>query len=202
LETYKSQVNAASGEYTSLGAWDGTEYAWQVPNGSLNYFFQYIGTIMKVNKYHGMVDLVCDPVSYSIAKQLLAQGSSNATNTSFQFDGMTIMMSTDLTNDDGVTGTVYAIPKGTVAMVDWIPAANRRGAITNNYKYSTIGDVSGMGLTLALFEAQEGTDSNTTGAEVQDVNYLYESSVDYSFVKALLSTSNEYPIFKFQLLNT
>ncbi len=201
LATYPTQTNGASGSFAEFGEWDSTNFHWQIPASKKDYMFQYIQEIMAINDYDGPLDLVCDNVAWALSKQIRAEGSGNATNLGWQMDGLTLVK-TRRVADSGYTATVYAIPSGTVGMVDRVPSLNRMGANTKTYDYGTMADPLGTQLTYANHYYEVGKSTAATGGATQDVGLEYENSVDVALVKAPLSSSgNDSTIFKFVLGN-
>jgi hypothetical protein len=198
LAANKSQVQGASdGE---LGAWNSTDYIWEVGLENKDWFFQYVQSMMAVNNYTEM-DFIADPVLYAIAQQLAAQGSGNSTNTSFQLSGLPVSLSTSLTAVSAYKGYGYVIPSGSVGMVTWIPRLNRESKVTRLQTYTNMPDPFGYGITGALQIYEAKADNSSLGAEKQDENVYYELTVDIANVKAPLSVSNETTIFEAALLN-
>jgi hypothetical protein len=199
LSTYKNQTNAASTYFADFGEWDGTNYVWKIPETKREYMFDIISQIMEVNDYAGGLTLIADPVAAAEAGRLSKQGSANATNLGWQFDNMQIVKSRRVA-DTSFLGTIYAIPTGTVGMVSRVPKENMQGVNTRLYTFSSMNDPLGTGMIMATHEYEEGATTYSTGGETQDVVTQLENSVDYSIVKAPLSSSaNHSPIFKFVL---
>jgi hypothetical protein len=198
LGTNKSQVQAGSdGE---LGTWDSSNYVWQIDNLNKNWFFQYIQSMMNINNYSGIMDFIADPVAYAIHKQLMAQGGGNNTNTAALNGDLDVSLSTSLTPVSGYQGYGYAIPKGTVGLLTWVPKANRENRATRLQTYTTMNDPFGLGITGALHIYENKADNSAAGGELQDENVEYELTVDLSGVKAPLSVTNETTIFEAALL--
>lgn len=203
LSTYKTQSNAADGSYAKFGEWDGTGYSWQIPSTEKDYAFQYISEIMAINDYDVPLNVIADPVGAAIAGQLAQQGTANATNLGWQFENQTIVKSRRITDATaGNQATFYVMPAGTVGMVDRIPTENREGRILKNYDYTNMIDPLGTGLQYATHYYETGADNSSTGSETQDVTFEYENSVDYSLVKAPLSSATtDSTIFKFTIVD-
>ena len=199
LNTNKSQVQAAGDG--ALGTWDGAAFTWQVADTDQNWYLQYLMAMMKVNNYTDMMDVINDPVGFAILQQLANQGSANSTNTSFQFAGADVHMSTALAPDDSYKAYSYLIPKGTVGLLPWIPKENRDTVTTRLQTYTNMFDPFGLGIqgALHIYETKGSTALNS--GELQDEVYEYELSVDVATVKAPLSTANETTIFKGALLS-
>jgi hypothetical protein len=199
LSTYKTQSNAAAGAYSKFGSWDGAKFHWAIPVTEQNFLFQYISRVMGVNDYDVPITIIADPVMAAIAAQLVQQGQGNSTNLGWQFQNMTIIDSRRVA-DTSYVGTCYAFPTGTVGMVDRIPRENIAGVSTRLYDYMSMPDPLGTPLTMAVHTYESGASTAVTGGETQDVIYQYENSVDYSLVKAPLSSApTDSPIFKFVL---
>ncbi|WBC28461.1 virion structural protein [Rhodobacteraceae phage LS06-2018-MD05] len=203
LSTYKTQSNAASGSYSKFGEWDGTNFVWKIPATEKDHVFQYISEVMAINDYDVPLNVIADPVGSAIASQLAQQGTANATNLGWQFENQTIIKSRRITDATaGNQATFYVIPAGTVGMVDRIPTENREGRVLKNYDYTSMLDPLGTGLEYATHYYETGADNSSTGSETQDVTFEYENSVDYSLVKAPLSSaSTDSTIFKFTLVD-
>lgn len=203
LSTWKTQSNAASGSYAKFGEWDGVNFVWKIPSTEKNFVFQYIAEIMAINDYDMPLNVIADPVGAAIAGQLAQQGSANATNLGWQFENMQIVKSRRVTDATaGNQATFYVIPSGTVGMVDRIPTENREGWDGKDYTYTSMLDPLGTGLEYATHYYEAGADNSATGSETQDVNFQYENSVDYSLVKAPLSSAaTDSTIFKFTLVD-
>lgn len=200
LSTYKTQVNGADGGHAKFGAWDGTKFAWEVPAVSEKWFIQYIREIMGINDYTGPLDLVCDPSAFALIQQYMQQGSSNETNTGWQFENLNIVKSRRVADTD-YNGTVYAMPSGTVGMVNRIPTENKEGFVGKEVNYDNMPDPFGTGLDMAVHYYESAYDGNAAGSETQDLTFEYENSTDYGLVKAPLSGGATYStIYKFGLL--
>jgi hypothetical protein len=201
FSTWKIQTNGASTGWAKFGQWDGTNYMWNVPASAEKWFFQYIQEIMSICDYNGPLDLVCDNAAWAIAQQLMAQGGANETNTGWQFGNLNLVKSRRVA-DTTVQATVYAIPRGTVGMVNRIPKENIEGFVGKAQTYSNMMDPLGSGLLEAVHYLETPSDSYTSGAETQDIMFEYENSTDYGLVKAPISTGAYYtPIYKFVLGN-
>ena len=201
LNTQKSQVQAAGDG--ALGTWDGAAFTWQVADTDQNWYLQYLMAMMKVNNYTDMMDVINDPVAFAILQQLANQGSANSTNTSFQFAGADVHLSTALAPDASYKAYSYLIPKGTACILPWIPRENRETVTTRLQTYTNMMDPFGLGIqgALHIYETKDSTYAALNGGEVQDEIYEYELSVDLASVNAPLSVANESTIFKGALLS-
>jgi len=196
LGTYKTQTSAAVP--ARFGVWDTTNYLVNVPVSAEKWFFQYIQEVMSINDYDGPLDLVCDNAAWAIFQQFANQGAGNETNTGWQFNNMNIVKSRRVA-DTGYGATVYAMPRGTVGMVNRIPKENIEGFVGKAQTYSRMSDPLGSGLDMAVHYLETASDSITYG-ETQDLIFEYENSTDYGLVKAPISASANYStIYKFVL---
>jgi hypothetical protein len=201
LATYVTQANGADGYLQRMGEWDSGVYCWKIPADAEKWMFQYIQEIMSFNDYNGPLDLVCDNAGFAVAQQLMQQGSANETNTGWQFGNLNIVKSRRVA-DAGFQATVYAIPRGTVGMVNRIPAENIEGFVGKEVTYSNMADPLGTGLKMAVHYYESAYDGSSYGSETQDLKFEYENSTDYGLVKAPLSAGSTYStIYKFVLMN-
>lgn len=201
LAANKTQVNPAD----SNGSFDPTNYIWDVNNGDADFFWAYIQSMMTQNKYSGMYDVISDPVMYAKAQIFAAQGQANQINKGFQFQGLNHYQTIDsLSLPAGHIGGSYIIPEGTIGVIPWIPAENRRSeGNPNDYvgAFSSMPDLFGTGLEFAVHTYRQRADNSSRNSGVnQDVNTEYEISIDISFNKAPSSTANESSIFLTGLL--
>lgn len=192
LSSYKTQANLAdSTAYARFGEWDSSNYVWQVPADAEKWLFQYVQRVMAVNKYAGALDLICDPVAYAIMQQYQTQGSGNETNTGWQFGNVNIVESLDIA-DTNYAATIYAVPRGTIGLVNRVPAVNKSGFSGKEVTYSSMSDPLGTGLEEAVHYYESAYDGSSAGSETQDLKFEYENSTDYGLVKAPLSAGATY----------
>lgn len=196
----RSTINGVSVE----GSFNATNDAFEITESTNgNRFIQIIRSVMEVLKYKGSVTLFCDTVAYNKAFYLAAQGASNATNYSFQFQNVTFVHSVDLTTSAATLsytkGFVIAAPAGTFGALPWIPKQNRIGVET---KLSTYGSILNPvdGLSYAIHSYETLADGTATGGYTQDVITQIEVSEDIALANAPLSTAGESTLQAFALV--
>lgn len=153
-----------------------------------NKFFQIIRSVMRQNYFTGPFDVIADPLKAISAEFLAAQGNGNATNYGYQFGGLNIAESIELTDADYANGCVLAMPQGQAAALNWIPKENRQGwgdPMSEVGAYSTF---QFMGHTFALHAYATRSNTSASNGDVQDVTMEFELSLDSSFNKAPLTT--------------
>lgn len=202
LATNKTQVNPA----TANGAFDATNYIWDVNNGNEDFYWSYIQSMMRQNKYNGAFNVISDATMYAKALTFAAQGQANQINKGFQFQGLNHYESIDdFSLPTGHVGGSYIIPEGMIGMIPWIPGENRRGEGDPDSfvgGFYSMPDLFGTGLEFAVHSYRERADNSSRVSGVnQDVNKEYEISIDVSFQKAPISTANVSPIFLTGLLS-
>jgi hypothetical protein len=199
LNTNKSQVSVTP----VVGAWDSTNYIFQVNATDEDIYFQRIQGFMNENYYKGMFDVISNAMLAQKGQYLVQQGQGNATNLGWQMAGLDHKLSVDISNDSGYQGMSYIVPMGTIGVLPWIPQINQTGfgdPFQNGGGYRAIPDPLGSGLTFAVHEYASGADNNSTYGERQDVDVEVELSVDLAPIYAPMSTSNASPVFKTGLL--
>jgi hypothetical protein len=162
--------------------------------------------VMDIMKYQKMqLAIVCDSYSYTTFLRQAAQGASNATNQSFQFNGVYFIHDASLTakavalNALYVKGFWMAVPENHVGVVDWIPKQNRNPLETSVNMYSNLRNpVDGLLYAAHSYEAR--ADGTALNGEKQDVVTQMELSIDLSFSVAPSSVVNETPIMAFALI--
>jgi hypothetical protein len=162
--------------------------------------------VMDVNKYQKMpMAIICDSYSYTTFLRQAAQGATNATNQSFQFNGVYFIHDASLgakavaLNALYVNGFWMAIPEDHVAVVDWIPKQNRSPLETSVNMYSNLRNPVD-GLLYAAHSYETRADGTAVNGEKQDVVTQMELSIDLSFSVAPSSVADETPIMAFGLV--
>ena len=189
----RSGVNVGTAE----GTFDAVDDIWAVPAADEDRAIQITKSNMYENKYSDkQLVFFCDTVSYNKFKFQLAQGSSNATNLSFQDGGITYVHSVELgALGAGLVGA-YAkgfwvvAEMGTFGVLPWIPKQNRNGVNTKEQEYSSIGNPID-GFSYAVNTYSERADDSANNGYTQDEVTQYEFSIDQSFLDAPLSTVDE-----------
>ena len=146
-----------------------------------NKFFQRIRSIMRQNMFSGQIDMIADSLMSVNAEFLNAQGSSNATNYGFQFGGLSIAESIELSDANYAKGIVLAMPSGTAGALNWIPKQNRSGWGDYNSNVGGFGQFSFMGYQFAVHGYAARADTSASNGDTQDVTMEFEVSLDSSF---------------------
>jgi len=203
LNTNKTQV--AVSLTPKSGSWDATNYLFQIANANKDRAFQKVRGFMREQYYQGELSAIVDEYFMQEAEHLIQQGQGNSTNLGWQFNGLNLGVTEELTTDAGYNGMGYVFPSGTVGFIDWIPSKNREG-FGNTFqlggRYRSMPDPLGSGLVFAVHELAAGADNSATYGESQDIDIVYEITIDVAFLKAPMSTSNLSPIVKFGLLES
>jgi hypothetical protein len=162
--------------------------------------------VMDINKYQKMqLAVVCDSYAYTTFLRQAAQGASNATNQSFQFQGVYFIHDISLAAKAVALNALYnkgfwlTLPENHVAVVDWIPKQNRSPIETTVNMYSNLRNpVDGLLYAAHSYEAR--ADGTATNGEKQDVVTQMELSIDLAFSVAPSSVADETPIMAFGLV--
>lgn len=200
----RSGVNVSTAEGT-FDATDDTFEITQSTNGERA--IQITRMNMDINGYQGMpFDIVCDSIAFAKFQFDAAQGISNATNTSFQFQNVTFIHDPSLTAAAAGLASAYslgywiAVPEGSIAALPWIPKQNRDGVDFGNVaKYGQIQNPVD-GVSYAVHTYDEGLDGTSLGGYTQDVKIETEVSLDIAYVTAPLSTATESSLMAFALV--
>lgn len=78
---------------------DSVDFAYQVAGADQLYFYQKVANVMRQLNYSDPLDMIADPLAFTQAQKLRAQGTQNATNLAFQFDGINSIAMTNETID-------------------------------------------------------------------------------------------------------
>lgn len=198
LETNRTGVNAGS---SSLGTFNATADKFNISNANKDRYLNYVDTVMRENKYYGDIRHINNVAATALWKEQTAQGTANDRNLAYQFGRMKLLESHTITTGSDLI-TAYAFDPYAVTMIDWIPSINRKGILSGQEEWTTMGDIFGFPITWAVFKKEACTNTTDYGGHTQDLNTVYEISADISFAKAPLSVATETPIFKFGLLSS
>lgn len=190
----RSGVNVATAE----GTFDAVDDAFEITEATNgNRAIQISKSVMHVNKYSDSnLIAFCDTIAYNKFLFDAAQGASNSTNLSFQFNGVTYIHSVELGALGAGLVSAYAkgfwimAEMGTFGVLPWIPKQNRQGVSTKvNMFDSIINPIDNQLYAVHSYETL-ATDAAANGS-AQDVVTQYEVSIDISLVKAPLTTASE-----------
>jgi len=194
LLSEKTEINAATYNGTFNAAYDTFEISSEAR------FYQHLKSMMRQNDYNTELDVIANSIAFSNAEFQRNQGSGNSSNTNFQFNGMEIVESYELTDANYTTSDlVLAMPKGAFGVLPWIPKQNRIGqGDYNSYVggFGTIKDPFGLGLDIAVHGYSDRADTSASNGNSQDVVMQFELSVDIAPAIAPLSVATETPIFQ------
>lgn len=197
----RSGVNVATAE----GTFDATDDVFEIVEAKESRAIQITKIAMDANKYTGGMTVFCDSISYAKFEYQAAQGATNSTNLSFQFNGVTFIHSVELGALGAGLVSAYAkgfwivVPNGMVATLPWIPKQNREGVSTTVANYSNIlNPIDGEVYALHTYET--GADDSANNGYTQDVVTQYEISQDLAFAKAPLTTASATPILAYAIV--
>lgn len=164
-----------------------TNDAVEISAANATKFYQILKSVFRQNYFGGNLDVIADSLMSQSAEYLAAQGGGNSANLGFQFPGIRIAESVELTDADYAGGVVLAMPQGGAAALNWIPKENRQG--WGDY-YSSVGGYGSfnfLGYQFAVHAYAASADTSASNGDTQDVQMEFEVSLDSSFNKAPLS---------------
>lgn len=197
----RSGVNNAAAE----GTFNTTNDAFEITDATNgNRAIQITRMVMDINKYQGgMFTILCDSISFNKFLFGAAQGAQNATNFSFQYQGVNFVHAPQLTAAAAALsytkGFWVAVQEGMIGALPWIPVQNRTGVQTMVNTYGSIlNPVDGLQYAVHSYEARaNGTSVN---GYTQDVLTEVEVSLDVALQHAPLSVASETPLLAFALV--
>lgn len=201
----RSQINVGN---AIEGSFDVTDFVYKITESTFGErAAQITDTIMQENFLKGGLILFCDSAAFDKFRFQAAQGISNATNLSFQFDNKTFVRSIGLDNGSRFGGLVttynkgvwIAVPMGSIAHLDWIPKQNRKGTDTKEQRYGTIINPFDD-LDYAIHDYATRANGTSVNGFTQDELEQVEISIDSAFVSSPLTTANETVFQAFALI--
>ncbi len=200
LEANRTQVNAIS-IGSGVNTWlPSPDFYGEVASTDVDLFYNNLAGELALNNYSGRYNDVCNTMWLAKARELQAQGSGNDTNTAFQFGEASIHPSNLIIPGASSQSVHYIFPKGAVAIIDWNDPLNRAGKSANGVIWGTYQSKLFPWLTFDLFITEGCADTSSDGGNVQDLVTKYELMLNFAVVKQPLSTANETPIFKYEVL--
>jgi hypothetical protein len=208
LEANKSAINNTSftsdGWSVASGVVSASKATWKTSD--MSEYYAALPVIMAENyQRDGGYQIITNrkPLAYSTFYQ--NQGTANAKNTSYQFNGLTFHASDSLTPTAGSDGTQYVFQMGDVAVGNWNPYEFEENYVATQAEwYSTI-DSSSFGfprLNFGVFYRDTCADRSGVQAGTENSRkHVWEISTDIFFLSAYSSDTSK-PIKKFELLNT
>lgn len=203
LAALKTQVSAGSGLLT----WDGVNFKYTNAAAEANVVKQAsrIKAVARKNKYGGNLDVIGGQQLVADMVHNAAQGTANATNYGYQFSGLSLAEEETLDESVlGANGFGYVLPKGLVGMTSWNEGINKsgRGNVNDNEGlFTTIADPIIPGLSYDVHVIRGNADNAVTGKTFyQDPTDQYQVTAIYTMSHAMISTTDETPIFAFEQL--
>lgn len=204
----KNQVVETTTPVGSYVTWNATNHVHEIGSSYSNRFTQLAKAVMRSNKYNGnMFDAIFDNQLYTNAEFWASQGGSNAQNTAFQFTGMNINPSIELSDSDYTNGVALVMQPGTYAMIPWIPKQNREGYGDYNSFLGGYGSIidpitnpNGIysgGLVFAVHGYALRADTSSENGVEQDNEMEFEISIDVANALTPLSVANESVVYEF-----
>jgi len=198
LHTNRTQVAVTN--IDGRAVLNNTNYAYKIQGVDAKQFYQIAKTVRRQNKYNKGLDVIASPATYIDAEFWASQGQGNKENTGFQFTGLNIAESIELSDSNYGKGISLVMPTDAFKLLQWIPPINREGyGDFESYTggYSTFKDPMGSGLTFAIHVYGLRNDTSGSNGSQQDNELQFELSIDIANVLSPLSTSNETVIYQF-----
>jgi hypothetical protein len=207
METNRTQVNALSTHTESKNTWRGAaNYDVTVANANRGQFWNYANSDMALNNYTGNFFDIYNTYFDAFKNYYSSQGIGNSTNTAFQFANLPanfITKPSNLITPAGYFDSVhYIIPEGGVAALFWNDPVNRGGDKTAAGEWTIMESMFFPGIFFDVHIVDTCADTTNDGGGTQDSVKDIEMTLNIGITKQPLSTSNETPIFKYQVYTT
>ena len=203
LFSNRTQVGASA-----VGAvWDATDDVYKITKTTDGTrAISIMKMVMDLNKYQGTAfDVVFDPISWVEFESQINQGTSNSSNTAYQFNGVNFLLDPNLTaSGAGLVGAYskgfwLAVPQGTAGAMPWIDKQQSMGVETTVSTYTNaINPIDGVKIGIHTYESR--IDGTSLGGQVQDVGTELQATLYASFEVAPDTTVGASPITAFALV--
>lgn len=178
---YLASVKASQQPTLKGVTWNGTNGAVEIAALDAEKIFARIRSAMRQNYFGSQLDIIVDSNLAVAAEFIAAQGTGNATNYGYQFQGLSIAESVEMNDANYDQGAAYVMPAGTVGALNWIPKQNRQGYGDYNSYVGGFGTFQFMGYSFALHGYASRADTSSSNGDTQDVTMEFELSLDSSF---------------------
>lgn len=198
LDTNKTTVSNPPSGTLKRATFSALNGAYEIAAANSEEFWNILKSVFRQEKYSGgMFEVIADSNLVSVGEFLANQGTGNSTNLGFQFAGLDVAESIEVSDANYANGIAFAFPMGMAGILDWIPRQNREGkGDVESYLggFSTIVDPL-TGLEFALHGYTDRADTSTANGNSQDEVTEWEISIDLSPQKAPTAAGS--PIFAF-----
>jgi hypothetical protein len=166
--------------------WSITSSYMQVPLADYDMLFNELEAIMLANDItEQMINIVGSPRLKALVNEFSNQGVSNSTNSAFQYANLTFKYSNRVTISTAYHSTLYAMPRGSLAYLNWVDIDARLGHESGDgKKWYTV--------ELPLFGQRVGVLYQSTCADksslLSGLNASLAESFQFSFDRAFVSS--------------
>lgn len=200
LDTNKNQVSAPPSGTLKRATFNATNDVYEIASGDSDEFISIMKSVFRQEKYSsGMFDGVFDSTLVSRDEFKANQGTGNSTNLGYQYMGIDVMESIEISDANYLNGLGFAWPMGMAGILDWIPRQNRSGKGDFETVLGGFGSITDpmTGLQFAVHGYTERGDTSASNGNSQDEITEWEVSIDLSPNYAEITTANQTPIFAF-----
>ena len=169
--TYNSAFVGAAAKYPLLAD------ALQVDPADQDFFLNDLKSIMQADDFsRNGLDVIGDAQYASFVNRYVNQGSGNATNTAFQFNGYQFQYSNTIATSAAAISTAYAMPIGSLGMVAKVSpdAAANRVSMSEGIRWS-VEQSDLLGVPMELMVKDECADVSGITGNAEDTNSLVKS---------------------------
>lgn len=179
------------------GTWNETNFALEVDASKASRFAQKIKSFMAARLYAGTeYDVIADLQMADEFEFAMNQGTGNATNSQWQFNGLNISKTQDQISANYSNGSVIIMPAQMLSGMYWNDQLNKTGIDAGQNAVGVLGvkaDPLGSGgvADISLYTQRSDTSANTTGGSTQDIVDQWEVTLTIAYALPPLATSGE-----------
>lgn len=169
----------------------------QIPNADKGTYLGELYQSLYQDDYVAPFNIVSSPQLMALNQYLLAQGSANSTNTTYQYGDWSFDYSNRVTKTSGAHSTFFAMPHGSLAMLSWVDPDSRANRRLSESNYYTTFSLPILGINSGLHVQMSCADNTTRGGAGLEASVVenYNFSFDYALITPYISTGAS-PIFK------
>lgn len=166
--------------------WDVTASYMQVPLADHDMLFNELNAIMLANDITEQeINLVASPRMKALVGQYSNQGAGNTQNSVFQYGGLSFKYSNRVTISTAAHSTMYAMPKGSLAYLNWVDIDAQLGHKSGDGKEWYTVELPLFGQRVGVLYQSSCADKSSL---LTGLNASLAESFQFSFDRAFVSS--------------
>lgn len=166
--------------------WSVTSSYMQIPLADYDMLFNELEAIMLANDItEQMINIVGSPRLKALVGEFSNQGMANSTNSAFQYGNFSFKYTSRATVSTAAHSTMYAIPKGSLAYLNWVDIDARMNHKSGDGKEWYVTELPLLGQQVGVLYQSTCADKSSL---LSGLNATLAESFQFSFDRAFVSS--------------